>query len=82
MPALFLETSKRPERMAVPSRAASAPKMFPLMPMDTGISTNRPSITSILLPIPTRASPASREVREAMVTAIKPWLIVRRSDDQ
>jgi hypothetical protein len=56
--------------------------MFPLIPIETGISTNSPWTSWIRWSIPARVNPAIREVRAAIETAVKACRIVRRSEAQ
>ncbi len=54
--------------------------MFPRIPIETGIKTNKPSTSSMRWLIPASVSPATSEVRLAITTATNPCRTVTRSD--
>jgi hypothetical protein len=56
--------------------------MFPRIPIDTGISTNRPWTSWIRWSIPASVRPARRAVIAAIETAVKACLMVTRSEIQ
>jgi hypothetical protein len=71
-----------PVSMPVPSRAASAPKIAPRMPIADGTSTSRPGVSSSTPSMAPRMMPANSVTVTQIVSADTPWRSVARSFDQ